>query len=392
VKHFALLLYGGDYFEASVRRKEGLPDRYRHHSYALDVLDQLRARGTRVSVVQVHSAEPYDRAGPSGIRFIGFGEGGGAEAQFKVASYVRTENVSHVMLRFPSVPILRELVGQQVHTSVVLADSFPPRFWRRNRRLEFRRLLRHGRVDFVANHHMNSSRQLIDVFDIDAHSVIPWDWPLDLLELAASSTKVRPADGKLRLCFAGAIEPTKGVWDALKALQVLRRRGEDASLEIAGAGQVDAMVAAANRYGVRDHVMVRGRIGCDQIIEMMQRSSFVCVPSHHAYPEGLPLTLYEAMASGTPLVASDHPMFKGLVRDGQTGFVFRAGSPTRMASAIQRGWQDKEAYSHVSSTAAATYPTLGVTPLWGDLVLRWVRGDPGDVSWLSSNSMLARGV
>jgi glycosyltransferase involved in cell wall biosynthesis len=123
----------------------------------------------------------------------------------------------------------------------------------------------------------------------------------------------------------------------------------------------------------------------------MRRSSFVCVPSHHGYPEGLPLTIFEAMASGTPLVASDHPMFRGVVRDGSNGFVFQAGKPGRLASTVRRAWNDVAAYEGVSRRAAAEYPTLGLSALWGDVLERWVRGAPEDVVYLAENSLATRG-
>lgn len=386
LKHVVLLLYAGDYYDASVRRAEGLADRYRHHSYALDSLRRVRDDGVLVTVVQMHSEEPYDRLGDDRIRYLGLGRGTSAE----VGAYLRDEGATHVMLRFPSVEVLREIVASRARASVVLADSFPSPVRNRRRYRELRSYLQHPSVDFVANHHLNSSRQLVEVLGVDARRVIPWDWPLDLTGLARSGRSA-PARGKrVRLCYAGSLHKIKGVWDLLEAVSILRDGGQEVVLDIAGAGDAEELWRRIDRLGLRDLVTVLGRVGGDEILEMMRSADFVCVPSRHSYPEGLPLTIYEAMASGTPLVTSDHPMFAGVVRDGETGFVFRAGRPGQMASAVLRAWGDTQVYDHVSTTAAQAYERLGLDTLWGELVQRWVRGDPQDREWLDGRTLAAR--
>lgn len=391
-KHFALLLYAGDYSAASVRRAGGEADRYRHHGYALDTLGRVRASGVRVTVVQVQSDAPYDRLGDDGIRYLGLGTTSMTESAAQVGAYLGDEAVTHVMLRFPSSEMLDEITSRPVRVSVVLADSFPSRarHWWRHRRLG--RRLRHPSIDFVANHHLNSSRQLVEVIGLDGTRVVPWDWPLDLVDVARTAGRTRRSGGTVRLAYVGLLQQSKGVWDVLEATALLRGRGVEVSLEVAGAGQVEEMWSHVDRLGLRPHVSYLGRVGGDEILDVMRRSDFVCVPSRPAYPEGLPLTLYEAMASGTPVVASDHPMFAGVVRDGETGFVFRAGKPARLAETLQRAASDGEAYARVSAHAALAYEQLGLDTLWGELVERWVRDDEDDRGWLATRSLSARGA
>lgn len=390
VKHLVLLLHAGDYLDADRRRAQGLPDRYRHHSYALESLEQLVSDGASVSVIQLHSSEEYDEQGASKIRFVGLGVGDAARAARLVGSYLSNEAATHVMLRTPSTELLQEVASAAVRASVALADSFPFA-WRHHRRYrELGALLSGPRFDFVANHHLNSAQALVRTLNVPAAKVIAWDWPLDLLDSAASSSSSLPDDGVLRLCFVGSLTRSKGVWDAVEAVRLLRGHGTDARLEVAGGGQTEELRALVARHRLGDAVLYRGRIGGDDILDMMRRSTFVCVPSRHSYPEGLPLTLFEAMASGTPIVASDHPMFAGVVRDGETGFVFRAGPPgraRRLAAAVRRGWSDPATYEAVSVTSAAAYADLGLTTLWGDLLRRWVRDDESDRAWLREVSL-----
>jgi glycosyltransferase involved in cell wall biosynthesis len=386
VKHIVLMLYAGDFLEAARRRAAGLPDQYRHHTYATSALSRIRSSGSRVTVIQRQSASPY-KHDHDGIRFLGLGGASDEQAAATIEEYLRCEAVSHVALCFPSEAILSQVLASRAHICALLADSFPFRYRHFFRYRRLGRLLRESQVEFVANHHINSSRQVVNVLGVPPEKVVPWDWPLDLLDLAKTSAKLRPTNGALTLCYVGMISEAKGVWDLLQAVGLLRREGQEVFLELAGEGDRQEMWSLVQRYGLQHHFRYHGSLGGSEVIGMMQRSSFVCIPSHHAYPEGLPLTLYEAMASGTPIIASNHPMFRGVVRDGMDGFVFRAGSPAQMASTIRRAWGDVGAYRRVSSNAAAKYPRLGLSTLWGDILERWVRGTPDDFQYLSENSL-----
>ena len=391
MKHFVLLLFAGDYLDAAHRRAEGQSDRYRHHSYALDTLTRLREQGDNVSVVQMRSPAVYDQVALGGIRFLGLGDTSAVESAAAIGRYLREEQASHVMARFPSVEVLAEIERGPARASVVLADSFPSPRRNRQRYSELGRLLSAPGIDLVSNHHLAASRQLVDRLGVPASKVVPWDWPLDLREVAATSAKPHPGADVMRLCFAGSIGRAKGVWDLLMAGWLLRRRGVQLTVDLAGSGDEQKLSKIVDRLRLRDVVRFHGRVGGDDILAMMQASSFVCVPSRHSYPEGLPLTLYEAMASGTPLVASDHPMFRQVLRDGDNAFVFRAGRPDRLAAAVLRGWRDPEAYERVSSRAASTYAQIGHPTLWGDLLEHWVSGTHDDVAWLRDRSLSAAG-
>lgn len=389
MKHFVLLLYAGDYRDAFQRREQGLRDRYRHHSYALETLDSLRAKGHGVTVVQVNSPTTYSVEPAEGMRFVGLG--GRPDAASEIAALLSHERASHVMLRYVSSSVLKKLVELPLRVSVVLADSFPNR-WRRSYAYgRFGRLLRHPRVDFVSNHQLNSSQQLVSALGVPPERVIPWDWPLDLVDEARRAPKVRARTDQISMFYAGGISEAKGVGDLVRSLAILKRQGIDANVALAGPGELAWVNALAIRLGVRSEVSALGRVECDRVFDLMSKADLVCVPSRWGYPEGLPLTIYEAMASGTPLLASDHPMFAGVVRNGETGLTFRAEDPRDLARAVRQVWFDRDLYAHLSLQAAEAYPSMGLSPLWGELLTRWVLSEPDELGWLVKESLTARG-
>lgn len=387
VKHVALVFYASDFRDASQRRADGVADRYRHHTYSIESWERMQQSGVQVSIIQMHSSESYRTTDPAGLRFVGLGAADAAQAAPLLEEYVRKESVTHVVVLFPSHEILEAALRSTAQVGVVLADSFPAPWRNRARYARLGVLLSDPGTGLVANHHHNASWHLVDTLGLDPRRVLPWDWPMDLTDLAAGSARDRREGRGIRLCYAGSISRIKGVWDVLHAMALLRLRGHRPTLDLAGDGDTDHLRRLVERLHLQDAVTHHGVVGGDDVVTMMQSADFVTVPSRHSYPEGLPLTIFEGMASGTPLITSDHPMFEGVVQDGETGFVFRAGRPVHLASTILRAWRDPQQYAQVSRTAASTYAGLGTQPLWGDLIARWVRGSADDHDWISAHSL-----
>ncbi len=69
------------------------------------------------------------------------------------------------------------------------------------------------------------------------------------------------------------------------------------------------------------------------------KAHIVCLPS---YREGLPKVLIEAAASGLPIVATDVPGCREIVRDGENGFLVPVRDATALAEALRRLIEDAE--------------------------------------------------
>jgi glycosyltransferase involved in cell wall biosynthesis len=65
----------------------------------------------------------------------------------------------------------------------------------------------------------------------------------------------------------------------------------------------------------------------------------VALPS--AYGEGLPKILIEAAAVGRPLIATDIPGCREIVRDGENGYLVPSGDVPALAGAIDRLVRDQ---------------------------------------------------
>lgn len=118
---------------------------------------------------------------------------------------------------------------------------------------------------------------------------------------ASASPTARRAD---ELLFIGRLTSQKNVASLLSAAAVLRDRGRPVRLRIVGDGEDRARLEAqARTLGLPD-VAFEGRMNAAEVCDAYRRATAVVMPSTH---EGMPLVLLEAMASGTPVVASALP-------------------------------------------------------------------------------------
>ena len=71
-----------------------------------------------------------------------------------------------------------------------------------------------------------------------------------------------------------------------------------------------------------------------EVRRLMRDARALVFPS--VWYEGQPLTVYEALAVGTPVIVSDICAGREGVRDGENGFWFKSGDPASLARAIKR--------------------------------------------------------
>jgi glycosyltransferase involved in cell wall biosynthesis len=135
------------------------------------------------------------------------------------------------------------------------------------------------------------------------------------------------------IAFVGRLLEDKGIRTLIQAHLLLRLNGSNVELLIAGTpdpanpGSIqEAEVASwANEPGVRwlGHV--------DDIPALWARAHVAVLPSRR---EGLPKSLLEAAACGRPMVATDVPGCREIVRPGENGLLVPVDNPTALAQAI----------------------------------------------------------
>lgn len=151
--------------------------------------------------------------------------------------------------------------------------------------------------------------------------------------------------------FAGRLGPDKGVDVLIDAFAQLADGHPRSSLLIAGDGdERERLHQRAAPLGER--VRFLGRLGPDQLSEVLGRARVVAVPSvPKKRREGSPLALVEAAMHGRAVVTSDDPGLVALVEDLGCGISTPAGSAEALAAAIASLLDD--------GTLATRYGTAG---------------------------------
>jgi PEP-CTERM/exosortase A-associated glycosyltransferase len=141
------------------------------------------------------------------------------------------------------------------------------------------------------------------------------------------------------LGFIGSFYAYEGLDLLLAALpQVTAQLPEARVLLVGGGPQEDELKSLAGKLGIADKVVFAGRVPHGEV----QR--YYSIVDVFAYPRKsmrltelvTPLKPLEAMAQGRLLVASDVGGHRELIRDGETGVLFRAGDAAALADAIVR--------------------------------------------------------
>jgi glycosyltransferase involved in cell wall biosynthesis len=181
-------------------------------------------------------------------------------------------------------------------------------------------------------------RQLFGLSD-DKVAVIPNG--IDLKTLTAETLPPREtfaAPGERLVFHIGRLVPEKGAAVLLEALPLLLRR-HPVRMVIAGTGPYgEDLKRQAQRLGVGDRVRFAGWIDDATAGALYHYADAAVVPSTY---EPFGIVALEALAAGTPLVASDVGGLAEIVRHGQNGLKAAPGNPLALAEQIDRVLTDR---------------------------------------------------
>jgi glycosyltransferase involved in cell wall biosynthesis len=152
-------------------------------------------------------------------------------------------------------------------------------------------------------------------------------------------TRIRTARRRSRVLFVGGRFETKGGHDLLAALDPLL--GVDVELDVVTKDPL------APREGLRVHDLAPGD---DALVSLYQQADVVCLPTHG---DAVPWVVLEAMACGTPVVASRVGAIPDLLDDGRAGVLVARGDTTALRAALERVLGDDGLRARLAATARA---------------------------------------
>jgi glycosyltransferase involved in cell wall biosynthesis len=194
--------------------------------------------------------------------------------------------------------------------------------------------------------------------------------PADKILVKPNFVDPDPGEGNGERSYAvcvGRLSPEKGLRTLLAAWAEL---GNTIPLHIVGDGPLrPELEGFAKQHGL-SNICFRGRMEWKETMDVMKGARCLIFPSE-CYEGALPLSVVEAFACGTPVLASRLGAMQELIADGSTGLHFTPGDPQDLASKVQSLWtnlsgldamrkQARRAYE-ANYTAARSYELLWET-------------------------------
>lgn len=147
-----------------------------------------------------------------------------------------------------------------------------------------------------------------------------------------------PATPPFRILSVGRLVPKKGYECLLHALKLLNDSGVDFTFTHVGSGELKAQLKAlvgALRLG--DRVRMLGTLPHEEVLKHYRESHCFALASRVAPNgdrDGIPNVLVEAMATGTPVVATNVSAIPELVEDRTSGLLVPPDDPPALAAAL----------------------------------------------------------
>ncbi|MGI9405119.1 MAG: glycosyltransferase family 4 protein [Hyphomicrobiaceae bacterium] len=172
----------------------------------------------------------------------------------------------------------------------------------------------------------------------------------------ASPANVPGASLRPLIGFVGSLKPWHGIQDLLEAFRLLRMTMDAPRLLIVGDGPMRSWIEGfAQGAGLIDDVLQTGWAPYSDLPSLIRRMHVATAP----YPVleecyFSPLKVFEYMAVGRPIVASNIGQVGELIEDGCNGILTKPGDPESLAAALRNLLVDKTLASTLGANAAVS--------------------------------------
>jgi glycosyltransferase involved in cell wall biosynthesis len=173
---------------------------------------------------------------------------------------------------------------------------------------------------------------LVERYGLTSGRVVVTPYGLDPVYGPAGAV---PENGEYAL-FVGGLEPRK---DPVAALEALRLVDGDLRLVLVGPARrgEEAVRSAVRRLGLERRVELRGHVEKEELAALYRGAACLVFPSRY---EGFGLPVIEAMASGTPVVATSAGSIPEIA--GDAAILVEPGDAKELAAGIERALTERE--------------------------------------------------
>ena len=178
---------------------------------------------------------------------------------------------------------------------------------------------------------------------------------IPLEEWPRAEGRITPGDGRWRIIQAGRLIEKKGYDISLRAFAAFRGEHPRARFQIVGKGPLKSeLESLAGELGIADSVEFSGFLGQEALRAAYGKSHLFFHPSRTGADgnrEGIPNSMLEAMATGLPVIATNHGGIPEAVEDGASGFLVPENDPDALAEKALIVAGDSQLWMRLGDTA-----------------------------------------
>lgn len=151
-------------------------------------------------------------------------------------------------------------------------------------------------------------------------------------------------DIKYDICYVGAFKEWDGLEDLIKAVDLIKEKKQDVEVILVGDGvRFDQIKRLIKKYGLEKNFILTGRIALSDVSKFIAQSK-ICVAPYNVKRSAKgefqkygfyfsPLKIFEYLACGKPVVATDYPMIKKIITQ-ENGELTQEGNAKDLAEKI----------------------------------------------------------
>jgi D-inositol-3-phosphate glycosyltransferase len=222
-----------------------------------------------------------------------------------------------------------------------------------------------GDCDCILAGTEREKRHIIELYGAPSQKVrvVPCGVDLDLFRISnrwESKARLGLNEADRVVLYVGRFDPIKGVDLLLRAVAGLRSTTPRLRVVLVGGGEeetseVRALRGLCSDLSLNDCVTFAGRRPHGDLPDFYRAADVLVLPSYY---ESFGLVVLEALACGTPVVATRVGAVEDIVRNGMNGWIVSENTPESLAEGVHRALHlhdDQAASDHAIRATVAGY-------------------------------------
>ncbi len=137
----------------------------------------------------------------------------------------------------------------------------------------------------------------------------------------------------VKFIYVGNLLYSKGVFDLIKAFEILQNRDIDCELALCGEGKEKTNIIEYCAKNSIKNITIYGAVNNDALPPILSNHDVLVLPSHR---EGLGVVLIEALAMGKLVIGSNVGGIPEIIQDNYNGFLSKPGDTDNLANTMNK--------------------------------------------------------